>query len=46
MLWNTGGRLSENTNLKIADVDFTEKVVRLFGKGRIVRHAAIEPARG
>lgn len=33
VLYATGIRISELTNLKINDVDFTNKVVRVFGKG-------------
>lgn len=40
-LWDTGGRLAEVTGLRLSDVDFPEKVVRLFGKGRRERHVAI-----
>jgi site-specific recombinase XerD len=40
-LWDTGGRLAEVTGLQISDVDFSEKVIRLFGKGRRERNVAI-----
>lgn len=33
VLYATGIRISELTNLKMQDVDFTNKVVRVFGKG-------------
>lgn len=33
ILYATGIRISELTNLKMQDVDFTNKVVRVFGKG-------------
>ncbi len=33
VLYATGIRISELTNLKIQDVDFTNKVVKVFGKG-------------
>jgi site-specific recombinase XerD len=45
-LWGTGGRLSEVTGLKVADVDFPQQVVRLFGKGRRERHVAIAASTG
>jgi integrase/recombinase XerC len=41
MLWDTGGRLAEVTGLQVSDVDFSDKVVRLFGKGRRERLVAI-----
>lgn len=33
VLYATGIRISELTNLKMQDVDFTNKVIRVFGKG-------------
>ena len=45
-LWDTGGRLAEVTGLKVADVNFTEQVVRLFGKGRRFRSVYIAPSTG
>lgn len=45
-LWDTGGRLSEVCGLKVADVDFSQQVVRLFGKGRRERHVAIAASTG
>lgn len=33
LFYSTGCRLSEMVNLKISDIDFTSKEVRLFGKG-------------
>lgn len=34
MLYYSGGRISEVCNLKLSDVDFENKVIRFFGKGR------------
>jgi len=45
-LWDTGGRLAEVTGLQIADVDFSEQVVRVFGKGRRERHVGIAASTG
>ena len=45
-LWDTGGRLAEVTGLKVADVNFTEQVVTLFGKGRRFRSVYIAPSTG
>ena len=45
-LWDTGGRLSEVTGLRVADVDFTNQVVMLFGKGRRMRTVYISASTG
>ena len=37
LLYATGVRCSELTNIKIGDIDFTNKTIRIFGKGRSER---------
>jgi integrase/recombinase XerD len=49
MFYATGARVSEVSNLKIADIDFSERTIRLYGKGRKERmsplgRAALEAA--
>jgi integrase/recombinase XerD len=34
VFYATGARVSEVSSLKVADIDFAEKTIRLFGKGR------------
>lgn len=41
LLYGLGARASELTNIKVEDIDFDEKFIRLFGKGRKERHNPI-----
>jgi integrase/recombinase XerD len=42
-LYYSGARISEVCNLKISDINFESKVIRLFGKGRKQRSVPLHP---